>query len=339
MKETKNSQKATATESKNSSNRRTVKNNKSEETMKKTATTAAAPKKGAAAKKNSSPKTGKKSEKQTRTNAGRVENHITKAKEERRGMIAQEEKDLQKQREKLQKDEERAAAAAEKAEAAAAKKEVKDRFTGAKLQTKIVLKTPCHCFHWLNNQATAGNYSGTEVKTTDLLWTYEKLNSLTPTANDWKGYSYNNVKVNYKGEVCKMMKYTPDNRDERQTVKFGKYMEAEVITTEQYQNVEIREYFAGEYILIPVNVTYTSILDATKSYVEMYTETEQNMKGVNLKKVMATKDETKAERARKRAEKALKAAEEAAAAAKEEEEKAAKKVGIFDKIRRIAALF
>ena len=266
--------------------------------------------------------------KNSRTNVGRVQNHKTQQAEARRKAAAAEAEELKRQREQLEREQQIAQAAEEKKAAKETAATIRGKFKGAREEVKQTFATPLGCFHALNKLAKSGKVEGSDVmKLTDLLWTYELLSDLTPTANARKGYSYDVVKVNTAGQVCKLVKYTATPEDERESNPAG----AILITTRNDTRVELCQLDAGSYLMIPVKITPAGMLDAAKSYVETYTDAFNDLRSETVKKVNAARDARKAENAAKKAaaaalaalKKAEQAQKEAAADIQQAEQAAA----------------
>lgn len=252
------------------------------------------------------------------TNRGRVTNNKTqqaaarqKAKEQEQAQKAKEQE--QKQREQLKEQ-----ATQTKAAAKETAKEIRATFQGAKAEVKEA-HTPLYYFTLLNKMAQ-GKKEVQNVNASQLAKAYDLTATATQTAYNREGFSYDVVKTNSRGQICRLIGYTPAEGDEHRTNPAG----AHVVTTQRYNAVEVMELYSGPYLLIPVTINENGILSAVESYLQAYAAAVPDLLAFG-KRYDQMKQQRQAEKeAAKRAKEiheALKAAKEKAeAAAKEAEE-------------------
>lgn len=251
----------------------TVKNN-----SKKTAATAADP----------------KEEKSNRRTAA-----AKKAAETRRAKKEQEARELAEQAARLKAEE----AARQKAEADAMKEDAKKSRREHSQHYSAAIKdarnqSPLYYMHLLNRRATGKAEAGTAA---DLLWCYEDLQNMTPTAANYKGFSYDAVKVDSRGRICKMVTAPAD-------IEITYYQYGIVrVNTRTASDVDMIDTYQGYMLLIPVQVSEAGILQAAKTVTAMYKDTYQDAR--NIYRTKTTRHAMK-EAAEKRQHNAMKAAAE-----------------------------
>ena len=232
----------TATETKNSSNSRTVKNQ-----SQNTAATAADP---------------KEEEKKNRRSAA-----AKKAAETRRAKKEQEARELAEEAARLKaeeaarlKAEEKTRKENNKAQRATNGEQLKDhrqQYTAARKEVKDG-QTPIYYMHYLNKLAT-GKIEG-RTAAPALAWCYEDINDTTPTTNNYKGFSYDVVKTDSRGRICKMLPAPADL--EIIYYQFGIVR----VNTRAASDIDMIDTYQGYFVLVPVKINEDGILQAAQSY-------------------------------------------------------------------------
>lgn len=225
-----------------------------------------------------------------KNNAGTVKNQSKKAaatdptaeeeKKARRAAAAKkaaETRRAKKEEEARQMEEEKKRAAAEEAarQKAEAKKEKETAreerktdaatWTAARKEVKEA-RTPLYYMHNLNRLATGKSDSRPDgLNMTALMHCYNQLQELTETANRRDGFSYDAVKVDSRGRICKIVPAPSD-------IEIISYAGVIVVNTKTAQAVDMIETYAGYYCLIPVKVDEIGILTAAQSVVIYYND-------------------------------------------------------------------
>ena len=229
--------------------------------------------------------------KNSRKNAGTVKNQSKKAaatpadpqeeeKKNRRSAAAKKAAETRRQRreeEARRMEEEKKRAAAEeaarrKAEAKKEKETARDErktdaatWTAARKEVKEA-RTSLYYMHNLNRLATGKSDSRPDgLNMTALLHCYNQLKELTETANRRDGFSYNAVKVDSRGRICKMVTAPAD-------IEIISYSGTIRVNTRTAQDIDMIDTYAGYYCLIPVKVDEIGILTAAQSVVMYYND-------------------------------------------------------------------
>ena len=229
-------------------------------------------------------------------------NKADEQKAARRQMIANEEKNYQEQREAILKENEVKAAAvtrdqvkSDKESAKEQQKNVNGQYKAAQKSVKDLESRPMWCFHWLNRTATHGaeckdvDFSGAE-----LLAVYNHQGEMTPTANSYEGFSYDSVKVDQFGRICKVTPYKAGQGDEQTTAANGAMM---MMTKKHPEGVEIIDTFVGRYILEPVTINRNNILEAARTKANLYTAVTADLMTWSGKAIRAREEREAANRA------------------------------------------
>ena len=277
--------------------------NKEDKDMKKTTTTTQGNKTQKGNKKNTP--------KNTTTNKGKVTNNKTQTAAERQKAAQEEEYNKLKEQ-----------AQTTKTTAKETRKEIHETFTAAKGEVKEIKSFLYYC-HALNRMAT-GKDTVKNVNPANLFKAYQMTSTATPTANNYEGFSYDVVKVDKSGHVCRLVSYNPENGDETTTAPNG----ATLVTTKRYQAVEMYEHYTGTYLMVPVTINENGVLSAVESYLQMYAAAVPDLLAFG-KRYEQAKQKRDAEKAAAKREKeirqALKEAKERAEKATQEAEEAQKK--------------
>ena len=227
---------------------------------------------------------------------------------------------------------------AEKATAAALKEqaaEIRATFGAARQEVKAA-HTPLYYFHLLNRMAE-GKEKIVNVSAPALAKAYEMTESATPTAYGRKGFSFDVVKVDSRGRICKLVAYTPATGDETEKSVTG----ATVVTTKRYQGAELLTLYTGDYLMIPVPVNESGLLSAVESYLQAYAAAYPDLIAVS-KRISYARQQRAAQEAEKakrdEIQKAVRAAMETANAALKAAEEAERQTDA-DRQRATVAAF
>ena len=252
----------TATEKKNRSNSRTVKN------QSKKATAATDP----TAEEEKKTRRAAAAKKAAETRRKNREEEARRMEEEKKRAAA-EEAARQKAEAKKEKETAREERKTDAATWTAARKEVKEA------------RTPLYYMHNLNRLATGKSDSRPDgLNMTALMHCYNQLQELTETANHRDGFSFNAVKVDSRGRICKMVTAPAD-------IDIISYSGTIRVNTRTAQDIDMIDTYAGYYCLIPVKVDEIGILTAAQSVVMYYNDVARDSR--NRYRTTTTRQEMK----------------------------------------------
>lgn len=181
------------------------------------------------------------------------------------------------------------------------KKDHNAHYSGAQKEVRGE-KTPVYIFHSLNKMAD-GKKEAAGLNFNNLRWCYDDLENGTPTHHNYKGFSFDAVKVDSRGRVCKMVR--PTGQEEISFYKYG------IIRVDGPKGVDIDiiDTYQGYFLLIPVAVTEAGILTAAKTVTGAYKDIYNDVR--NIYKTRTTR-QAETERQEKSRRAAMKAAGEKA---------------------------
>ena len=227
-----------------------------------------------------------------------------KAAETRRQRREEEARQMEEERRRIEAE----AAARRKAEnkntRAADREELKNhRANYSRAKKELKTQSPLYYMHNLNKIAQGKAENTTAESTQALQWCYNDINELTQTADNYEGFSYNCVRVDSRGRICKMVKASDD-------VEIIYYSYGVIrVYCRQGADLDMITTYAGNYVLIPVNVNEDGILTAAQTVTALYKEIFQDCRNIYREK---TTRQAMRERQQKRRAAAMKAAAEKA---------------------------
>lgn len=217
--------------------------------------------------------------------------------EEEKKRLQEEEKNRAKVQESQRRDNNKSTRAADREEM----KSHRDQYSRAKkeLKTQSVL----YYFHRLNRIARGQADNTTAASIQALQWCYNDINELTQTANNYDGFSFDCVRVDSRGRICKMVKAADD-------VEIIYYNYGVIrVYCRQGVDLDMVTTYAGNYVLIPVNVNEDGILTAAQTVTALYKEIFQDCRNIYREK---TTRQAIRDKQQKRRAAAMKAAAEKA---------------------------
>ena len=216
-----------------------------------------------------------------------------KAAETRRAKKAEEARQMEEEKKRAAAEEAARRKAEAKKEKETAREERKTdaaKWTAARKEVKEA-RTPLYYMHNLNRLATGKSDSRPDgLNMSALLHCYNQLQELTATADYRDGFSYNAVKVDSRGRICKMVPAPSD-------IEIISYKGAIIANTKTAQAVDMVETYAGFYCLIPVKVDEIGILTAAQSVVMYYNDVARDSR--NRYRTTTTRQEMKEATARR----------------------------------------
>lgn len=163
-------------------------------------------------------------------------------------------------------------------------------WTAARKEVKEA-RTPLYYMHNLNRLATGKSDSRPDgLNMTALFHCYNQLQELTETANHRDGFSYNAVKVDSRGRICKMVTAPAD-------IEIISHSGTIRVNTRTAQDIDMIDTYAGYYCLIPVKVDEIGILTAAQSVVMYYNDIARDSR--NRYRTTTTRQEMKEATARR----------------------------------------